>query len=72
MQKIHAHLALTPKGWVRDLCIEIKDSRIAQVSTGLPKDHYSIDFDTEISDPTFGCEGKVRMDFLHGSSPLTF
>ena len=43
MQKLHAHLALTPKGWVRNLCIEIKDSRIAQVSTGLPKDHYSID-----------------------------
>ena len=43
MQKIHAHLALTPKGWVRDLCIEIKDSRIAQVSNGLPKDHYSVD-----------------------------
>ena len=43
MQKIHAHLALTPKGWVRDLCIEIEDSRIAQVSNGLPKDHYSVD-----------------------------
>ena len=43
MQKIHAHLALTLKGWVRDLCIEIKDSRIAQVSNGLPKDHYSVD-----------------------------
>ena len=43
MQKIHAHLALTPKGWVRDLCIEIKDSRIAKVSNGLPKDHYSVD-----------------------------
>ena len=43
MQKIHAHLALTPKGWVRDLCIEVEDSRIAQVSNGLPKDHYSVD-----------------------------
>ena len=43
MQKIHAHLALTPKGWVRDLCVEVKDSRIAQVSNGLPKDHYSVD-----------------------------
>lgn len=43
MQKIHAHLALTPKGWVRDLCIEVEDSRIAQVSNGLSKDHYSVD-----------------------------
>ena len=43
MQKIHAHLALTPKGWVRNLCIKIEDSRIAQVSNGLPKDHYSVD-----------------------------
>ena len=43
MQKIHAHRALTPKGWVRDLCIEVEDSRIAQVSNGLPKDHYSVD-----------------------------
>ena len=43
MQKIHAHLALTPKGWVRDLCVEVKDSRIAQVSNGLPEDHYSVD-----------------------------
>ena len=43
MQKIHAHLALTPKGWVRDLCVEVEDSRIAQVSNGLPKDHYSVD-----------------------------
>ena len=43
MQKIHAHLALTPKGWVRDLCIEIEDSRIAQVSNELPKEHYSVD-----------------------------
>jgi formiminoglutamate deiminase len=43
VQKIHAHLAFTPKGWVRDLCIEIEDSRIAQVSNGLPKDHCSVD-----------------------------
>ena len=43
MQKIHAHLALTPKGWIRDLCIEIKDGRITQVSNGLTKDHYSVD-----------------------------
>ena len=43
MQKIHANLALTSKGWVRDLCIEVEDSRIAQVSNGLPKDHYSVD-----------------------------
>ena len=43
MQKIHANLALTSKGWVRDLCIEIEDSRIAQVSNELPKEHYSVD-----------------------------
>jgi len=43
VQKIHAHLALTPKGWVRDLCIEIEDSRVAQVSYELPKEHYSVD-----------------------------
>jgi len=43
VQKIHAHLALTPKGWVRNLCIEIEDSRIAQISNGLPEDHYSVD-----------------------------
>lgn len=43
MQRIHARQALTPDGWVRDLCVEIDEGRIARLSHGPANGHHPVD-----------------------------
>mgnify|MGYP001336866055 CR=1 FL=1 len=43
MSKIHARQALTPDGWVHDLCVEISDGRIERISGDKSGGHRSVD-----------------------------
>jgi len=43
VSKIHARQALTPDGWVHDLCVEISDGRIERISGDKSGEHRSVD-----------------------------
>lgn len=43
MQEIHAHQALTPKGWIFDCHLTIENGRIARISEGVPSRGPSVD-----------------------------
>jgi len=43
MQKIHASHALTPQGWVRDVCVAISNGQIAGITEGATPGAQSID-----------------------------